>query len=251
MDATQIGAYLLLIKEQWHKGSIPQNKTRLLNIARLGPGKKSMEALLIVLEKFKPNSEGNLENDTCREIWNTQHQKYISGKERAKKGGHAKAKNRASSLLQADSEQCLTSADKKIEDIRLTNVSNQHQHAHEVFADRFFSESGELDKQNIEIQLSVKREITRDEVNQFNAHLKTERKNHAHASQWQSHLRNWINTKPTQNKQATNGHQTSNNRKKGHDIESITGAARRLLREPDGEDYGTGDTGQFTPIIAN
>lgn len=248
MDATQIGAYLLLIKEQWHKGSIPQDKTRLLNIARLGSGKKAMEALIIVLEKFNPNAEGNLENSTCREIWNTQHQKYLTGKERAKKGGDAKAKKRAASVLQADSEQCLTDADKKIEDIRLTNVSNHHQHAHDVFADRFFSEAGELDRQNIEIQLATKREITREEVNQFNAHLKTERKNHAHASQWQSHLRNWLNTKPSDKKNTYNGKQT---RAKGHQIKSITDAARHLLREPDGEDYGAGDTGQYTPIIAN
>lgn len=191
MDATQVGAYLLLIREQWIKKSIPNHIGKLLNIARLGKGKKAEENLRLVLEKFKPLDADRLYNETCSEIWNEQFQKYLANKKRASKGGEARAKKLASNVLQAHSEL----ADKKIEDNRVTNVTNQQQ-AHEVFAKKIFSEECDYDRVQLELGLKEKRLITADDCAKFNAHLHTEGRNHVHFSEWKSHLRNWLNTRP-------------------------------------------------------
>jgi len=72
----------------------------------------------------------------------------------------------------------------------------QQLHSHDVFAEKLFTEEWKLDKQNLELQLSPRREITEEEVIAFNRHLQTEEKHHIHRSEYLKHLRNWLNTKP-------------------------------------------------------
>lgn len=217
MDATQVGAYMLLIREQWFKKSIPNNTSKLLNIARLGKGKKAEENLRVVLEKFKPMDADRLYNETCNEIWSEQYQKYLVNKKRGATGGKKKAENRSRTLLQVE----LDSTDKKIEDNRVTKVTNQqHQHAHEVFAKKIFTEECDYDRVQLELGLKEKRLITTADCEQFNAHLHTEGRNHVHFSEWKSHLRNWLNTRPTERV----GQNTSKqyNPKNGKDLSSET-----------------------------
>ena len=76
----------------------------------------------------------------------------------------------------------------------------QQQHTHEVFAKKLFSETGGLDRQNIELQLNPRRLITETDCEEFNRHLQTEGKHHVHWSEYIKHLRNWLNTRPSNSK---------------------------------------------------
>lgn len=199
MDATQVGAYLLLIREQWFKKSIPNHIGKLLNIARLGKGKKAEENLRVVLEKFKPLDADRLYNETCNEIWNEQYQKYLVNKKRGENGGKKKAENRSRTLLQVEPEVKSNSTDRrsKIEEIP-KGIIQQHQHTHELFSKKIFTEECDYDRVQLELGLKEKRLITDADCQQFNAHLHTEGRKHIHFSEWKSHLRNWLNTRPTE-----------------------------------------------------
>jgi len=100
MNAAQIGGYILLIREQWYKGSVPNDRKKLMQIARLGVGKSAEENLSVILEKFILQKNDVLINNTCFHVWEEQQKKYVINSERARKGAEAKNKK----LLQADSK---------------------------------------------------------------------------------------------------------------------------------------------------
>ena len=83
------------------------------------------------------------------------------------------------------------------------NTNNILLHPHEVFAKKLFSENGQLDKQQIELQLADKREITPTDVAEYNAHLSVAEKKHIHWGEWKQHLRNWLNRRPSGEKSNT------------------------------------------------
>ena len=69
-----------------------------------------------------------------------------------------------------------------------------------MFAKKLFSETGGLDRQNIELQLNPRRLITETDCEEFNRHLQTEGKHHVHWSEYIKHFRNWLNTRPSNTK---------------------------------------------------
>ena len=75
--------------------------------------------------------------------------------------------------------------------------------SHEVFAKKLFTREWNLDKENIELQLSPRRFIIPEDVEGFNRHLQTEGKHHIHRSEYLKHLRNWLNKKPNFQKEGT------------------------------------------------
>jgi hypothetical protein len=89
------------------------------------------------------------------------------------------------------------------------NTVQQQQHTHEVFAKKLFSETGGLDRQNIELQLNPRRLITETDCEEFNRHLQTEGKHHVHWSEYTKHLRNWLNTRPSNQQKTGNSFQKS------------------------------------------
>lgn len=60
---------------------------------------------------------------------------------------------------------------------------------HEVFLEKLLSEKGLEDKQAIELMLTKK--VNKTVLSEFNAHLKFEKKQHVHYSEWLKHFRNW------------------------------------------------------------
>lgn len=192
MDSAEFGAYMLLIVEQWKKGHVSNDHKRLMKITRL----KSKDKLETVLEKFKPDNAGNLINTVCHEIRNEQINKYLKHSKRGKKAAEKRWNGDATSIQQASLLH--TEERNKIEEERDTNVSvhQQQQHAHDIFLQKLFTEEWKLDKENLELQLKNRREISENDVLEFNRHLLTEGKHHVHRTEYLRHLRNWLNTRP-------------------------------------------------------
>jgi uncharacterized protein YdaU (DUF1376 family) len=95
MNAAQIGAYILLIHEQWYKGFVPTDKAKLKQIARLGRGRESDENLSVILEKFTRQENDVFINNTCLVVKQEQLEKYTSRSERATKAVKAREEKRA------------------------------------------------------------------------------------------------------------------------------------------------------------
>lgn len=122
MNAAQIGGYVLLIREQWYKKSVPNDRKKLIQIARLGAGKEAQENLNVILEKFALQKNDTLINATCETVYELQLKKYLTNSERARKGAEAKNKK----LLQADSKQIPSAIGviSKLADNRVLSLDN-------------------------------------------------------------------------------------------------------------------------------
>lgn len=190
-DASEFGAYMLLIVEQWKKGSVPGEHKRLLKITRL----RSKEKLETVLEKFKPDGKGNLINQVCDKIRKEQVAKYLRKSKQAKGAAEKRWGNNADGMRTAYEPH----TDKKKEEVENKEIPKgiiHQQQAHEDFAKKIFTDEWKLDKENLELQLKNRREISENDVLEFNRHLLTEGKHHVHRAEYLRHLRNWLNTRP-------------------------------------------------------
>ena len=65
---------------------------------------------------------------------------------------------------------------------------------HQKFAERLLSDEGALEREAIEHQTRTR--LTPELLAEFNDHLTTAAKHHTHISAFNSHLRNWLNTRP-------------------------------------------------------
>lgn len=190
MDAAELGGYILLIAEQWKKGFVTADEKKLMKIAR----QRSKEKLQTILEKFKPDGNGNLINKVCAEIRIEQTGKYLKNKISGKKGAEKRWRKDGDPNAVAKVSAIAEVRSKKEE---TTKVVIHQQHKHEEFAEKIFTEEHEQDRVNIELQLVPKPKLLHPlDVRQFNAHLHTAKKVHETFHEWQTHLRNWINTKP-------------------------------------------------------
>lgn len=187
MDAAELGGYILLIAEQWKKGFVPADEKKLMKIAR----QRSKEKLQTILEKFKPDGSGNLINKVCSEIRMEQMTSYLKSVKAGKKGAQKRWGKHSN-----PNGNPIAHATTEIRNKKEDSTNHHQQHAHEVFAEKIFTEEWQLDRENLELQLNVRREITPEDVAEFNRHLKTQNKHHVHRSQYLEHLRNWLNTKP-------------------------------------------------------
>jgi uncharacterized protein YdaU (DUF1376 family) len=203
MTASEVGSYIRLLCHQWHKGGLPNDDKRLM---QLSGGKKS--DILNIKSKFNLDDDGMLRNQRMEKT--RDEQKEYREKQKAKadlrwgKKDATASMRHTSGISQSDALHSSSSSS--------SSEVQQHQHAHEVFGKKLFTEQMNLDKQNLELQLKVPRIITEKDVEEFNRHLQTENKNHVHVSEYLKHLRNWLNTKPDFDKEKTNhnGNNTKN-----------------------------------------
>lgn len=77
-------------------------------------------------------------------------------------------------------------------EIKDDNVIENNTHL--IFAERFFESKYELDREAVEI--STKKEVTREILQEFNANLLNSNKKHFHFSEYKKHLVNWLYKKP-------------------------------------------------------
>lgn len=77
-------------------------------------------------------------------------------------------------------------------EIKDDNVIENNTHL--IFAERFFESKYELDREAVEI--STKKEVTREILQEFNANLLNSNKKHFHFSEYKKHLVNWLGKKP-------------------------------------------------------
>lgn len=236
MDAAELGGFMLLIAEQWKRGHLPNDNRMLKKIARIN----SQVKMDTILQKFTLTPEGHLINEVCAKVRVEQMEKYIANSERARKGGKAKAlkKMAANDVLEAHLEH--TEEEKKEE--RDTNVSHLLlQAGHEKFAEKIFSDEGELDKQNIE--LLVRRPLTPNDCNEFNALLAIDEKAHLTFSEWKKHFRNWLTTKPKTHEQTP-----ARKQRTGANTTAIVSAADAVLQQYQHNQHTAGHTepGQHT-----
>lgn len=77
-------------------------------------------------------------------------------------------------------------------EIKDDNVIENNTHL--IFAERFFERKYELDREAVEI--STKKEVTREILQEFNANLLNSNKKHFHFSEYKKHLVNWLYKKP-------------------------------------------------------
>ncbi|MFM2307722.1 MAG: hypothetical protein RLZZ367_2391 [Bacteroidota bacterium] len=236
MDAAELGGFMLLIAEQWKRGHLPNDNRKLKKIARINCDLQ----LDTILEKFVTDPNGNLINKVCAQVRVEQIAKYVVNVERARKGGKAKALKQmaANNLLEAH----LVRAEEEKKENRDTNVSLLLlQAGHEKFAEKIFSDEGELDKQNIE--LLVRRPLTRNDCNEFNALLAIDEKAHTTFSEWKKHFRNWLTTKPK-----THEHPPARKQRTGANTTAIVSAADAVLQQYQHNQHtaGPAEPGQHT-----
>ncbi len=231
MDAAELGGFMLLIAEQWKRGYLPNDNRKLKKIARIS----SQLKMNTILEKFTPTPEGHLVNEVCAKVRVEQREKFlrqhIAGKKNAKKRWQTDTNGNANG----------TTEEEKKED-RDTNVSLLLLQAqHEKFAEKIFSDEGELDKQNIE--MLVRRPLTRNDCNEFNALLAIDEKVHLTFSEWKKHFRNWLTTKPQT-------HEPPKTRKQrtGANTATIVSAADSILQQYASGQHtaGAAEQGQHT-----
>lgn len=77
-------------------------------------------------------------------------------------------------------------------EIKDDNVIENNTHL--IFAERFFESKYELDREAVEI--STKKEVTREILQEFNANLLNSNKKHFHFFEYKKHLVNWLYKKP-------------------------------------------------------
>lgn len=236
MDAAELGGFMLLIAEQWKRGHLPNDNRKLKKIARIS----SQLKMNTILEKFTLTPDGHLVNEVCAKVRDEQIAKYVVNVERARKGGKAKALKQmaAGDVLQAHLEH--TEEEKKGD--RDTNVSLLLLQAeHEKYAEKIFSDEGELDKQNIE--LLVRRQLTRNDCNEFNALLAIDEKVHLTFSEWKKHFRNWLTTKPQTHEQTP-----ARKQRTGANTTAIVSAADSILQQYQHNQHtaGAAEQGQHT-----
>lgn len=231
MDAAELGGFMLLIAEQWKRGHLPNDNRKLKKIARIN----SQVKMDTILEKFTLTPEGHLVNEVCAKVRVEQREKFlrqhIAGKKNAKKRWQTDTNGNANG----------TTEEEKKEN-RDTNVSLLLlQAGHEKFAEKIFSAEGELDKQNIE--LLVRRRLTRNDCNEFNALLAIDEKAHTTFSEWKKHFRNWLTTKPKTHEQTP-----ARKQRTGANTTAIVSAADAVLQQYQHNQHtaGAAEPGQHT-----
>jgi uncharacterized protein YdaU (DUF1376 family) len=231
MDAAELGGFMLLIAEQWKRGHLPNDNRMLKKIARIN----SQVKMDTILQKFTLTPEGHLINEVCAKVRTQQITKFTKQHIAGKKGAQKRWQNDRDPIVHA-----ITEEEKKEE--RDTNVSLLLlQAGHEKFAEKIFSDEGELDKQNIE--LLVRRPLTRNDCNEFNALLAIDEKAHTTFSEWKKHFRNWLTTKPKTHEQTP-----ARKQRTGANTTAIVSAADAVLQQYQHNQHTAGPTepGQHT-----
>lgn len=137
-----------------------------------------------------------------------------------------------------------------VTDTVIDNTVPNHQHqSHETFAEKLFTQNGELDKQKLELQLNPRRLLTKKDCEEFNLHLFTEKKHHVHWSAYTSHLRNWLNTRPDNTKKQNYGKENQTNPRLGRiDTETVHSVLnRRKDKSITPEDCGS-EEAEYTEV---
>lgn len=200
MTAAELGGYLLLIIEQWKKGYVQNDKQKLKRLAKV-----TEKQLDVILEKYIPAGEGKLINNFCKELRDEQLTKYEERVKSASKAANVRWAPHTERMPAASVAHTVGDAEfKSTRIIDNTNVLNQQQQSHVLFAEKLFNKECEYDKENIELQLNPKRRITKEDCEAFNSHLHTEQKHHLHWSEYTSHLRNWLNSRPDPSRKKVN-----------------------------------------------
>ncbi len=185
--AEEVGGYIRLLIHQWDKGSLPNDDKKLIKLSGMKP--KSLET---VKQKFELNEDGNLRNKRLEKTRQQQIEFKKSKSESGKNGANKRwQKDGTAIVLPLAKNSSLSSTSSST-----SKVQQHQQSSHEVFKENLFTEEWKLERENLELQLNPRREITEEEVIAFNRHLQTEEKHHIHRSEYLKHLRNWLNTKP-------------------------------------------------------
>lgn len=212
MNRVERDIYLLLIIASYDMNGLPSDSNEIYRIA-LCKSKKERESVDYILsKKFFKDSDGKFKNKRMENVRSNQ----LSFKQNKSVAGRKGAEKR----WQSDGTAISLPLAKDSSTTTTTITTNHHhqQQAHEVFAKKIFTEECDYDRVQLELGLAEKRLITDADVAQFNAHLHTEGRNHVHFSEWKSHLRNWLNTRPTERVGQNQSKQTSP--KNGKDLSS-------------------------------
>lgn len=191
MSRMERDIYLLLIIASYDLDGLPDDMNELCRIT-FAKSKSEKDAVQYLIgKKFTKDGSGLLRNGRMEKVRSNQKSFKQSKSESGKKGAEKRWQKNGTAIVSPMANDSSTTT--------TTTVNNQQQHAHEDFAKKIFSEESDYDRSQLEIGLKERRLITPEDCVKFNAHLHTEGKFHQHFSSWKSHLRNWLNTKPSEN----------------------------------------------------
>lgn len=199
----EFGCYMRLLIEQWDKGSIPKEESRLHRLAT--SVKKNWH---LIKEKFE-ESDGVLKNAKMEEI----RERISKHKEKQKTNVQNRYQNSTKPVTKPPTNSL------PLED------ENEDENSHSVFCIRLLSKEGELDKEAIEVSTRVF--ITEELLSQFNANLKNKEIKHYHFSEYKKHLVNWIPKKP----KAENNNHRNTGKQTAHDILNIGELAKAEIED--------------------
>jgi len=235
--AEEVGGYIRLLCHQWDKGCIPNDDKKILQLS----GMKS-KSLAAVKSKFVVNTDGFLQNERLEKTRAAQEEfrkkASVAGKKSAEK--RQLKSNERSTTVEFELQQ---NGNKEVNINPTLHSSSsssssentvQQQHAHEVFSKKLFLDIGTLDRQNIELQLNPRRLLIPEDCEAFNRHLQTEGKHHVHWSEYIKHLRNWLNTRPTNHQKTGNSVQNNgklNTKMTAEDLLTINQLAKDGISE--------------------
>lgn len=188
MTAEEVGMYIRLLCHQWHRGGLPDNDKKLLQMS--GGRKRQLQE---VKKKFLLDEDGLLKNRrleaTRTEQIDFKQKKAIAGKNGAQKRWHGDDARESKNLTMSAEKD--NSSNTSVYPAALSTFEIQHAiDNHQQFAEKFFSENGHAERGAIELQF--KQPVTPQHAGLFNAHLLTETKYHKEYHEWQKHFRNYL-----------------------------------------------------------
>lgn len=211
MTLAEEGAYRRALDMCWLSQTLPAEPRALARII----GKNCTVRVAEVVKQMFVEANGELRHERLDE----ERAKQRKWSEKSSEGGQKSAKTRKSNKQEVNNpiNQNATTLQPPLQNginqkatlqfassFASSSTNNQQQQSHVVFAEKLFTKECEFDKETIELQLNPKRRITKEDCEAFNSHLHTEQKHHVHWSEYTSHLRNWLNSRPDPSRKKVN-----------------------------------------------
>lgn len=174
-SSEEVGAYFLLLMEQWDKGFIPNNPREIARISRT-----EHEKLTQVLSKFTKKGK-KLFNAVLEQIREEQTGKKLTLSERGKNGANKRWHKHSTSIAQAYLSNGNKEEKSKVEERR----------GEEKSPEEIFSEST-VWKESICMKHKIKMAQLPEYFKDFFLHLKTQGKEKQAVGEKMSHFDNWL-----------------------------------------------------------